>query len=79
MTQKNTIRTEVVGNDINRYLLKIEWNKTAPSALVIMLQASKTNGISFDINKFVQKKSYGSDMHPYSLNSLIFLPFEFAN
>ena len=48
MTQKNTIRTEVVGNDTNRYLLRIEWDKTAPSALVIMLQASKTNGISFD-------------------------------
>lgn len=48
MTQKSTIRTEVVGNDTNRYLLKIEWDKTAPSALVIMLQAGKTNGISFD-------------------------------
>lgn len=48
MTQKNTIRTEVKGDDTNRYLLKIEWKADTPSALVIMLRAGKTNGISFD-------------------------------
>lgn len=48
MKIKNTIKTEVILDDNNRYLLKIEWDKTASSALVIMLTASRTNGISFD-------------------------------
>ena len=42
MTQKNTIRTEVVGNDANRYLLKIEKIRFRAVALIVQFLLFRT-------------------------------------
>ena len=48
MIIKNTIKTELSCEDGKRFYLRIEWNKELPCAMVIMLMAGYTDGISFD-------------------------------
>ena len=50
MIIKNSIKVEVDYDDSSskRYHLSVEWDKEKPSAMVIMLSPSKTNGVSFD-------------------------------
>ena len=48
MIVKNTLKTEVSCEEGKRFYLRIEWNKELPCAMVIMMMAGYTDGISFD-------------------------------
>lgn len=48
MLIKHTIKTEVSCEEGRRYYLKIEWDKTRPCAMIIMMTAGETYGICFD-------------------------------
>lgn len=50
MIMKKTIKVEgdYDGTSSKRYYLSVDWDKEKPCAVVIMLSAGKTNGVSFD-------------------------------